>query len=161
MIWCLIIRRNSLCLLQNVQTGSRPTQPPILSPWVNWWKWWRWPLTSIPSCCWEGWIYLYLCGQCQVLLKHWGCGLKSYSSTFGNIFWCCTPEWVEHWLNRDWGDLWCCALCCLWNGCAEVVTRNAILFECKYNIVLQLYVYKRIMTTEHTLVNNFYSPNFN
>jgi hypothetical protein len=41
---CLFAGTCILCLLQNVQTGSRPTQPPIqwmpgiLSPWVNWWK---------------------------------------------------------------------------------------------------------------------------
>jgi len=36
------------------------------------------------------------------------------------------------------------------------------MLECKYNIVLQLYVCKRIMTTEHTLVNNnFNSLSFN
>jgi len=32
------------------------------------------------------------------------------------------------------------------------------MFEYKYNTVLQ-FVCKQIMTIEHTLVNNFYSPN--
>jgi hypothetical protein len=48
----------------------------------------------------------------SVLLKHWCCGFKSYSRTFGNIFWCYMPVWVEHWIVHECGDLWCFAVTC-------------------------------------------------